>query len=57
MQEDVRYFEDVQIGEELPIVRKEITLANMENCCCEFRKYWTAREGYGSLRRFTPSTG
>jgi len=34
---------------------KEITLANMENCCCEFRKYWTAREGYGSLRRFSPN--
>jgi len=34
---------------------KEITLANMENCCCEFRKYWTAREDYGSLRHFTPN--
>ncbi len=29
MQEDVRYFEDVQIGEELPMVRKEINLARM----------------------------
>lgn len=29
MQQKVRYFEDVKIGEELPVMRKEINLARM----------------------------
>ena len=29
MQKEARYFEDVQIGDELPVVRKEINLARM----------------------------
>ena len=32
----------------------DISLANLENCLCEFRKYINAKNGGGHLRRYSP---
>lgn len=34
--------------------RGDISLANLENCLCEFRKYINAKNGGGHLRRYNP---
>jgi len=34
----------------------DISLANIENSLCEFRKYTNAKNGGGHLRKFTPTT-
>lgn len=33
---------------------KDISLANLENCFCEWRKYLTAKAGKTNPRRFEP---
>lgn len=35
-------------------VRDELTLEDVDNLACEFRKYWFKRHGHGSLRRYGP---